>query len=134
MSKWCDSPVQMRRRPTAFSRVSTGDSVIPSSCEMKDESAFKPLQGNPAFFRVRASWGPFHLRQNTEGPSHIPIAERKLLLRCVWKIGLPLQLKSGNQLSSRDYMGCTDLSSSCCTEIDVPLDLRHLFQGISGFS
>ena len=38
--------VQMRRRPTDFSRVSTGDSDIPSSCEMKDEPAFKPLQGN----------------------------------------------------------------------------------------
>ena len=43
-------PVQMRRRPSAFSRVSTGDSDIPSSCEMKDGAAFKPLQGNPAFF------------------------------------------------------------------------------------
>ena len=42
--------VQKRLRTTAFSRVSTGDSVIPSSCEMKDEPAFKPLQGNPAFF------------------------------------------------------------------------------------
>ena len=28
----------------AFSRVSTGDSVIPSSCELKYEPAFKPLQ------------------------------------------------------------------------------------------
>ena len=43
-------PVQMRRRPTAFSRVSTGDSDIPSSCELKDEPEFKPLQGNLAFF------------------------------------------------------------------------------------
>ena len=43
-------PVQKRRSPRAFSRVSTGDSDIPSSCEMKDEPAFKPLQGNPAFF------------------------------------------------------------------------------------
>ena len=33
----------------AFSRVSTGDSVILSSCEMKYVPAFKPLQGNPAF-------------------------------------------------------------------------------------
>ena len=39
-------PVQMRQTPTAFSRVSTGD----SSCEMKDETEFKPLQGNRAFF------------------------------------------------------------------------------------
>ena len=30
----------------AFSRVSTGDSVIPSSCEMKYEPAFKPLPYN----------------------------------------------------------------------------------------
>ena len=42
--------VQKRLRPMAFSRVSTGDSDIPSSCEMKDEPAFKALQGNPAFF------------------------------------------------------------------------------------
>ena len=43
-------PVQMRRRPAAFSRVSTGDLDIPSSCDMKHEPKFKPLQGNPAFF------------------------------------------------------------------------------------
>ena len=43
-------PVQMSRRPAAFSRVSTGDANIPSSCEMKDKPEFKPLQGNPALF------------------------------------------------------------------------------------
>ena len=42
--------VQMRRRPTAFSMVSRGDSDIPSCCEMKDEPEFKPLRGNSAFF------------------------------------------------------------------------------------
>ena len=42
--------VQQRLRTMAFSRVSTGDSDIPSSCEMKDVPAFKALQGNPAFF------------------------------------------------------------------------------------
>ena len=42
--------VQKRWMTMAFSRVSTRDSVIPSSCEMKYEPAFKPLQGNPAFF------------------------------------------------------------------------------------
>ena len=56
-------PVQMRRGPRALSRVSTGYSDIPSSCEMKDTPAFKPLLGNPAFFRVRSSRCPFHLRQ-----------------------------------------------------------------------
>ena len=43
-------PVQMRRSPMAFSRVSTGDSDIPPSCETKDEPELKPLWGNPAFF------------------------------------------------------------------------------------
>ena len=43
-------PVQMRRRPTAFSSVSTGDSDIPPSCEMKDEPELKPLRENSAFF------------------------------------------------------------------------------------
>ena len=42
--------VQRRLRTMAFSRASTGDSVIPSSWEIKYEPAFKPLQGNPAFF------------------------------------------------------------------------------------
>ena len=42
--------VQKRLKTMAFSRVSRGDSDIPSSCEMKDEPTFKPLQGKPAFF------------------------------------------------------------------------------------
>ena len=42
--------VQKRLRTMAFSRGSTGDSDIPSYCEMKDEPAFKALQGKPAFF------------------------------------------------------------------------------------
>ena len=42
--------IQMRRRPMAFSKVCTGDSDIPSSCDMKHEPKFKPLLGNPAFF------------------------------------------------------------------------------------
>ena len=44
------SPVQMRRRLTAFSRVSTGDSDIPSSCVMKDKPKFKRMEENRAFF------------------------------------------------------------------------------------
>ena len=36
--------VQKRFRTMAFSRVSIGDSDMPSSCEMKDEPAFKALQ------------------------------------------------------------------------------------------
>ena len=69
------SPVQIRRGTRVFSRVSTGDSDIPSSCEMKDEPAFKPLQGNLTLFLVRPSRYPLNLRQQTQGPSHILIAE-----------------------------------------------------------
>ena len=42
--------IEMRREPLAFTRVSRGDSDNRSSCEIKDEPAFKPLHGNPAFF------------------------------------------------------------------------------------
>ena len=42
--------VQKRLRTMAFSRVSTGDLDIPSSCEMKDEPAFKALQGSRTSF------------------------------------------------------------------------------------
>ena len=42
--------VPKRLRTMVFSRVSTGDPDIRSSCEMKDEPAFKALQGKPAFF------------------------------------------------------------------------------------
>ena len=91
----------------------------------------KPLQGNLDFFLIRASRGPFHLKHKTQCPSHIYIPKGKLL-RCLWKDVLPLQSKTGNQLSSPDDMGCPDLSSCCFTEIDVPIDLRWVSQGISG--
>ena len=42
-------PVQMLQGPRASSSVSTRDSDIPSSCEMKDEPALKPLKGNMVF-------------------------------------------------------------------------------------
>ena len=92
----------------------------------------KPLQGNLDFFLIRASRGPFHLKHKTQGSSHIRIPKGKLLLRCLWKDGLPLQSKTGNQLSTPDDMECPDLSSCCFTEIDVPIDLRWVSQGISG--
>ena len=80
----------MRLGSRAFCRVCKKDSDIPLSCEMKDEPAFKPLQGNPTFFRVRVSRYPLHMRQQIQGPSHIPIAEGRLVLRSLWEGGLPL--------------------------------------------
>ena len=123
-------PIQMRRRTMAFSRVSTRDSDIPSSCEMQHEPEFKPLQGSPAFFWVRISRGPFHQRQKTQGPSHIPIAEGKLQLRCWWKGDSNLQSKTGNQLSSWDDMGSMELSLSCCTDNNIHIDLRRVSQNL----
>ena len=70
-------------------------SDMSSFYEMKDVPAFKPLQGNLAFIQVKVSRCPFHLRQQTQGSSHIPIPEGSLLLMCLWKVGLPLQLKPG---------------------------------------
>ena len=97
--------VQMSWRTMAFSRVSKGDSVIPSSCEMKYDPVFKSLQGNLAFFWVRTSRGQFHLRQKTHSPSHIPISEGRLLLRCLWKVGLLLQSKTGNHSHPQTIWG-----------------------------
>ena len=77
---------------------------------------------------------PFDLRLQTQCPSHIRVPEGSPLLRCLWKVGLPLQSKPANQLSSRDDFWCTELSSNCCAEIGVPLDLTRVSLGISGFA
>ena len=44
------SPVHMRRKSMAFTRVYTGESDMPSFCEVKEEPEFKLVQGNCAFF------------------------------------------------------------------------------------
>ena len=92
----------------------------------------KPLQGNLDFFLIRASRSPFRLKHKTQGPSHIHIPKGKLLLSSLWKDGLPLQSKTGNQLLSPDDMVSPDISSCCFTEIDDSIDLRWVSQGISG--
>ena len=111
--------VQKRLRTTAFSRVSTGDSDIPSSCEMKDEPAFKEQQGNPAVFWVRASRGPLYLRQKTQSPSHIPISEGRLLLRCLWKVGLPLQSKTGKHSHPEMIWGARNIPQAALLKLMI---------------
>ena len=125
-------PVVVMRGIRSLSRVSTGDSDIPSCWERKCRLAFELLQGNQALHRVRGTQCPFPLRQQTQGPSHIPIGERSLRLRCLWKVGIPLELKPGNQLSSRHDFGKMELFLSCSAELGVPLDLSRCSQGISG--
>ena len=90
MSRDVRPTVQMRLGPRAFCRDCTKYSEIPLYCEMKVEPGSKTLQGNPTFFRVRESPYPLNVRQQIQGPSHIPIAERRLLLRGFWEGGLPL--------------------------------------------
>ena len=68
-------PVQMRWKPMAFSRVSTGDSDMPSSCEMKEKPEFKPVQGNRAFFES----GPLRVHSTCDRKHRIPLTS--LLLR-----------------------------------------------------
>ena len=111
--------VQKRWRTMAFSRVSTWDSVIPSSCEMKYEPAFKPLQGNPAFFSVRTSQGPFRLRQKTQSPSHLNISELRLLLSCLWKVGLPLQSKTGNHSHPEMICGARNIPQAALMKLMI---------------
>ena len=103
----------------AFSRVSSGDSVIPSSCEMKDEPEFKPLQGKPAFFWVSASPRPFHFRQKTQSPSHIPISVLRLLLRCLWKVGLRLQSKTGNHSHPEMIWGARNIPQTALLKLMI---------------
>ena len=105
MSRDVRPPFQMRRGTRVSSRISTQVSDIPSSSQMKDEPAFKPLQGNPTLFLVRESRYPRQLRQKTQAPSHIPIGEGRLLLRCLFKVGLPVQYNPGNQLSLETIWG-----------------------------
>ena len=92
----------------------------------------RPFQGNLDLFLISASRGPFRLKYKTQGTSHIHIPKGKLLLRCLCKDGLPLHSKTANQLTSPDDMGCPGFSSCCFTDIDVPIDLRWVSQGISG--
>ena len=64
-------PIQMRRRTKPFSRVSTGDSDMPTSCEMKEEPEFKSLQGKHAFLSQGLSGSiPFET-ENTGSLSHL---------------------------------------------------------------
>ena len=91
LSKGYEASVQMKWGTRVFSRVSKGDSDIPSSCEMKDKPAFTPLQGNLTLFLLRAFRFPLHLRQQIQGPSYITVAEGRLLLKCLWKVSPSVQ-------------------------------------------
>ena len=104
-------PVHLRLGHRAFSRDCTEYADIPLYCEKKDKPAFKPLQGNLTFFRVRKSRYPLHVTQQIQGPSHIPIAEGRLVLRCCGKVAYLFNRILGIS-SPQDDMGCMELSLS----------------------
>ena len=115
----------------AFSRVSTGDSVIPSSCEMKYEPAFKPLQGKPGLLLSQGIPGTIPLgAENTESLSHSYFVG-KAPLEVLSESWLTSSVEDREAFSSRDVMVCMEHSSTSSTEIDDPLYLRSLSQGIS---
>ena len=125
----------MRQGTRAFSMFSIGDSDIHISCQGKDEPAFEPLQCSPAFFRVSTSRSPFPMWKQTLGSTHIHIVERILLLRCLWKVGIPLESKAGNQLSYQVDFWCMEIflvvvtSWSLYTCECVLVDTLQLHQG-----
>ena len=59
---------------------------------------------------------------------------------CLWKPPLEglveswhiSSVEARDQLSTRDDLECTEISSSCSAVFDVPADLTWLSQGISG--
>ena len=111
MSSNVRPPVQMRLRLSAFAMDCTEDLDIPLSCEMKYEPAFKALQGNPTFLRVKESPYPLLMRQQIQCPSHIPIAEGRLLLRCCGNVAYLFNRTLGIS-SPQDDMEFMELSSS----------------------
>ena len=114
-----------------FSTDCTEYSEIRLYCQKKNEPAFKPLQGNQTFFRFRESRYKLHVMQQIQGPSHILIAERRLLLRCCGNVAYLFNRILGIS-SPCDDMECMKLSSTSEAEIGVPIDLKWVSKGISG--
>ena len=79
----------------------------------------KPLQGNLYFFLIRASRGPFRMKHKTQGPSHIYIPKGKLLLRCLWKEGLPLQSKTGNHSHPEMIWGARNIPQAALLKLMI---------------
>ena len=99
----------------------------------------KPLQGNLDFFLIRASRGPFRLKHKTQGPSHIYIPKGKLLLKCLWKDGLPLHSKTGNHSHPEMIWGAQNIPEAALLKLKIlstwdgclreSLDISLIFKG-----
>ena len=120
-------PVQKIRRPRAFSNVSSGFSYNPSlhlviwkmSLHLSHCREIWPTlsQGILASIPLEA--------ENTESLSHT-YCWGKDPLEVLGEIWLTSSVEDREWFLSWDDMGCTELSSSCCTETDDPQYLRSV--------
>ena len=59
------------------------------------------------------------MRQKTQSPSHIPISEGRLLLSCLWKVGLPLQSKTGNDSHPEMICGARNIPQAALLKLMI---------------
>ena len=125
--------VQKTLRTMAFYSISTGDSDIPSSCEMKDGLHLRHCRESQPSFESGHLGSIILEAENTESLSHTYFwgqAPLELLLES-W---LTSSGEDRESFSSPEDMQCTEVCSSCSNEIDDPLYLRQFSQGISRLS
>ena len=109
----------------AFSRVSTGDSEIPSSCEMKDGLHLRHCrESQPSFQSGHLRSIPLEA-ESTESVSHTNFLG-KTPLKVLVETWLTSSVEDRESFSSRVDTGCTEHSSICSTKIDDSLYLRRL--------
>ena len=74
---------------------------------------FKSLQGHQALSRVKREFSVLQTCGSILGvPLKLQLVRQASFLRCEGKVGIPLDLKKGNQPSSRDEVGNTGPFSS----------------------
>ena len=81
--KYLGIPIHLRQRTMAFSRVSTEDSDIPSSCEMKHEPEFKP----PQEFRPSFESGTLAIHSTWDRKHRVPLTYLLLRENSTWVAG-----------------------------------------------
>ena len=124
------SPVQMTLTPPAFSRVWHGIQTCLHLVRWKKSLNLHHCRE----YRPSFESGPFPVHSTWDRKHRVPLTSLLLRKNSSWgACGNLAHLfsQTGNQISSWDDMGCMELSSSCCTEINIHIDLRLLSQGIS---
>ena len=108
-------PVEFRWGTWDFSRVATGESDLPSSCEGKLGVPFESLQGNKFLSIVGGISVSFRLVVGITG----------FLSSCSVDLGIPLEWQQWSQDSSRVEVGKSCFLSSCSRGVGPPLELQQ---------